>query len=74
MPRVEDMTGFSITGPCRHPILFFGSGGYYVICSNCSQMWVAKTPDLDAAAADFVQDPAIQDGDRRVDPDYGEGE
>ncbi len=61
MPRVEDMTGF-IDGPCKHPVLFFSSGGFYVICSNCSQMWRATTVDAP------VLDP--DPGGKRVDPDF----
>ena len=62
MPRVEDMTGF-IDGPCKHPVLFFSSGGFYVICSNCSQMWESKNP---MGAVDRTPDP----GGKRVDPDF----
>ncbi len=38
MPKVYDGEGF-VQGPCKHPILFFGGGGYLVICSICSTQW-----------------------------------
>lgn len=60
MPRVEDMTGFSISGPCRHTVLFFGSGGRVVICSNCSHMWESTQPE--AIEVSLTAD------DKRIDP------
>ena len=42
MPRVEDSTGFCVSSTgCKHRVLFFGSGGHCVICSECSQVWEA---------------------------------
>lgn len=29
---------------CKHKELFFGSGGYYVFCRECSRRWVAWKP------------------------------
>jgi hypothetical protein len=68
------MTGFpvSLTG-CRHPILFFGSGGYYVICSMCSFMWVARDPinKEDAPDPNFSERmTGLNNEDKRVDPNF----
>lgn len=30
-----------MTSDCRHRSLHFGSGGYYVLCSDCSATWIA---------------------------------
>ena len=64
------MTGFPVSySGCRHRILFFGSGGYYVICSECSYMWVAKDPMTDAVDPDFsTRMTGLGDGDKRIDP------
>ena len=59
MPRGEDMTGF-LDGPCKHLILFFGSGGRVVICSKCSHMWESTKPE--AIEIDLNED------DKRIDP------
>lgn len=32
------------SGGCGHPILFFGTRGFYVVCSKCSYVWVARDP------------------------------
>ena len=59
-PRVEDMTGFDMDGPCRHTVVFFGSKGRVIICAECSQMWEATTPN-------FVEID-LTDQDKRVEP------
>jgi len=65
------MTGFAVSASgCRHPVLFFGSGGYYVICSVCSYMWVAKDPISDAPDPNFASRmTGLSDKDKRFDPD-----
>jgi hypothetical protein len=68
MPIVEDSTGFTVSPVgCKHPILFFGSGGYYVICSQCSYMWVARDPfgSGDQPDPNFVA-PGLTALDKRV--------
>jgi hypothetical protein len=70
VPKVEDMSGFSVSANgCRHRILFFGTGGYYVICSECSFMWVAKDPMSDAPDPDLAKRmTGLSDKDKRCDP------
>ena len=60
MPQVEDITGFVINVQCRHPILFFGSGGRVVICSNCSMMWESTKPE--------AIEINLSELDKRIDP------
>jgi len=70
MPKVEDMTGFAVSeSGCRHPHLFFGSGGYYVICSVCSFVWVAKDPMKDAPDPNLASRmTGLTKNDVRLDP------
>ena len=60
MPKTPDGEGF-VDGPCKHPILFFGSGGFLVICPICSTQWQligTEFTELD-----------LDEKDKRVDPD-----
>jgi len=59
MPKVFDGEGF-VPGPCKHPVLFFGAGGFTVICSVCSTQW-------NLTAKEFVELDLGED-DKRVDP------
>lgn len=53
MPTVEGITSEELFPmPCKHRTLFFGSGGYYVICSLCSCTWVAKDPMVETDTPD----------------------
>lgn len=55
---------------CKHPVLFFASGGYYVVCSVCSSAWVAKDPLKDAPDPNLASRmTGLTDKDTRVDPD-----
>lgn len=39
---------------CRHNTLRFGSGGFYVMCADCWQTWVAlKTGRVNDAELDY---------------------
>jgi len=55
---MNDGEGF-VHGNCKHPHLFFGSGGFLVICAVCSTIWKAST-------ADFVKTD-LDDNDVRLD-------
>jgi len=59
---------------CKHQTLFFGSGGYYIICAECSYMWVAKDPmsQMDEPAKDF-QRLELTNKDIRIDPQLDPG-
>lgn len=35
------------TTACEHRALHFGSGGFYVMCSECGARWVAVEPAAD---------------------------
>lgn len=35
---------------CRHERLFFGSGDYYLFCSDCNAAWVCRSPADDQPA------------------------
>jgi len=61
VPKVEDMTGFAIDGPCRHLILFFGSRGRVIICSKCSRMWECAEPEF--VEVDLSEDDKRVEGD-----------
>lgn len=37
--------------PCQHEELIFASGDYYLYCHTCTQYWVMKAVDSDAADA-----------------------
>lgn len=70
MPRVEGSTSDLLPGSaCKHKVLFFGSGGYYLICSECGTMWVAKDPFShdDRPDANF-KPSSLNTDDRRVEP------
>lgn len=54
---------------CKHPVLFFSSGGYYVVCSACSSVWIARDPAKDAPDPNIAQRMiGLTDKDVRVDP------
>jgi len=74
MPKVEDSTGFVVSPVgCKHRVLFFGSGGYLVICSECSQIWEAKTVEYAAIAEEPVPKPAsLGLQDKRIDQEMME--
>jgi len=62
MPEVFDGEGF-VQGPCKHPVLFFGSGGFLVICSVCSTQWNLtdkEFTELDLGEADKRVDPNLE--------------
>jgi len=42
---MKDGEGF-VNGPCNHQHLFFGSGGFLVLCAVCSTVWKATTADF----------------------------
>ena len=69
MPYVEDITSDIVakSAPCRHKVLFFGSGGYYLICTQCSAMWVAKDPMSDDPDRNYARTD-LTSQDFRVDP------
>lgn len=68
MPRVENITSEVLASvPCKHQVLFFGSGGYCIICANCSCMWVAKDTMSDEPDRNFKR-ADLTDKDVRVDP------
>jgi hypothetical protein len=71
MPRVEDSTGFTVSPiGCKHRVLFFGSGGYLVICSECSQIWEAKKIEYSSMPEEPVIKPApLGPADKRIDQD-----
>lgn len=35
------LTDKPITQQCKHEIITFNSGGYYAVCKQCDQTWVA---------------------------------
>ncbi len=49
---------------CDHPVLFFGSGDYYVMCRHCSRTWVKTGMQSDDADPMFVNDTIT--GEERV--------
>jgi len=61
MPKVHDGEGF-VDGPCKHPVLFFGAGGFLVICPVCSTQWQMAGTEF------FEMD--LGEEDRRVDPNH----
>jgi len=72
MPQVEDFTSeILIKSRCRHKTLFFGSGGYYLICAECSAMWVAKDPMNDEPDKNFER-INLNNKDVRIDPNHGQ--
>jgi hypothetical protein len=71
MPRVEGMTSEIVARmSCRHQTLFFGSGGYYIICAECSYMWVARDPlkGDDVPDQNFSHGAQLSPHDIRIDP------
>lgn len=38
---VADLKRKTMTKLCKHEKLVFGSGDYYVICSDCGRFWIA---------------------------------
>lgn len=69
MPRVEDSTGFTVSPiGCKHRVLFFGSGGYLVICSECSQIWEAKKIEYSSVPEEPAHIPgSLGLNDKRID-------
>lgn len=49
---------------CRHPTLYFASGGYYVICSSCRMSWIATS--LEGAYNYQAGDHGLDGNDIRV--------
>ena len=49
---------------CDHPMLFFGSGDYYIMCRVCSRTWVKAGMQNDDADPSFVNDRIT--GEERV--------
>jgi len=63
MPQMPDGEGF-VSGGCKHTHLFFGSGGFLVLCTSCSTIWKASSPDFirtDLNEDDLRIDPRVED-------------
>jgi hypothetical protein len=69
MPRVEDSTGFNVSSTgCKHRVLFFGAGGYLVLCSECGQVWEKKNTEYLSIVEQSSSDTsALGPEDKRVD-------
>ena len=70
MPRVEDSTGFKVsTNGCLHRVLFFGASGHLVICSECSQVWEAKSVEYAPLTEEVEKPKPLGLKDKRIDQD-----
>jgi hypothetical protein len=52
---------------CQHHNLFFGSGGYCIICAECSCMWLAFDPTANKPDINFKRSD-LTNKDVRVNP------
>lgn len=51
---------------CSHEKLYFGSGGYYIFCDNCSRTWVAINPPHDNNLCYEASGDGLTNDDYRV--------